>query len=413
MAGAAKADITPDLDKMEVPSAGYGARGRTPMEGVHDPVFCKTLVVSDGTEKAALVTCDLVGISTQLRDKVLAKVADLGLDDRTLMMTASHTHSGPGAMMKNFIAGIVFGRYNEDLVEETADKIAAALHEADRGQKLARFSAAAAPLPGVSKNRRDPAKSYNYDTRRFSSAYDPQNPKNTVDDLLTVLRFDDSEGRVIAVVFSFAAHGTVMGADNLEISADWPGAAQAAIEAAFPGATALFVNGAIGDQAPDMVEDGRSDWDYVAFIGGKVGGAAVGLARAASPIAASPVRAKVVHRQMPPGQSIMGYRVIPSLIKYYFPEMPLHGLRIGDALLMGAPVEMVADIGITMREGAKGLGVKFPIVAGLADAGLLYCAAPDDFEEGGYEVDNTIWGPVEAGIIIGEELLMVQELMKP
>ena len=93
-AGAATADITPDLSAMKVPSSGYGARGKKPMQGVLDPVHCKALVVSDGEAKAALITCDLISISPYLRQKVLAGVSEIGIDDHNLLMAASHTHSG-------------------------------------------------------------------------------------------------------------------------------------------------------------------------------------------------------------------------------------------------------------------------------------------------------------------------------
>lgn len=411
-AGAAAADITPDLETMKVPSAGYGARGKTPMDGVHDPVFCKALVVSDGEEIASLVTCDLVGISPLLRQKILDGLEGTGIDDHNLMMTASHTHSGPGAMQKNFIAGLVFGRYNEKLTQQTADRVVAAIKQAREEAKPAAMKVARTTVEGVNRNRRDPAGSYNYDTRRFSSAYDPDNPQNLIDPLLTVIDIRAKDGSPIAVVFSFAAHGTVLGADNMLISADWPGAAQKKIEEAIPGAVAMFVNGAIGDQAPAMDEDEISDFEYVEIIGSKVAGAvisAIDKAKAASP---TPVTSVLERRRMPPGKQIMGVRLPGGLIKAFFTDMPLQALRIGDVVFMGTPLEMVAEIGWAMRNGAEGQGVPYPIVAGVANNTLLYCATPDDFKRGGYEVGNTVWGEIEAGIVIGEQMLLVRKVWR-
>jgi hypothetical protein len=48
----------------------------------------------------------------------------------------------------------------------------------------------------------------------------------------------------------------------------------------------------------------------------------------------------------------------------------------------------------------------------LANDHLLTAATPRDFEAGGYEVYNTALGEVEAGIIIGGQLLLVRELMR-
>ncbi len=411
-AGAASADITPDLDRWDVPSSGYGDRGPKPMEGVRDHVFCKALIVADNENKAAIVACDIIGVSKDLRDKVLEKVDGLGINDGNLMMTATHTHSGPGAMRKNFIAGLVFGRYNEELTDWTADQIADALKEAEDKRGPAILKAASSRLSGVTRNRRDPASSYNYDTRRFSPAYDPDNPKNRTDPELIVLRIDDTNGNTKAVLFNFATHPTVLGANNMRISADWPGVARREIEKAVPGAVALFVNGAIGDQAPAMDKKSpRKDEEYLSYIGNKVAHGVIDALDKAVPVSAVPVVSRIVYREVPPGNTIMGYPAPKSLINYYFPEMPLQVVRVGDAVLMGAPVEMESEMGLVMKESARGQGVRYPVVAGLANDTMLYCMTPDEFAQGGYEVSNTIFGKIEAGLIIGEEMLLVGEVM--
>ncbi len=410
-AGAAAADITPDLTAMKVPSSGYGARGKKPMEGVHDPVHCKALVVSDGAGKAAIVTCDMVGISPTLRKKVLAGVAGTGIDDHNLLMAASHTHSGPGAMLKNAIAGVVFGKYNDKLTQQTADRIAAAVKQADAAMRPAVLKVGTATAPDVTRNRRDPAGSYNYDTRRFTPAYDPNNPKNGTDPVVTVVEAVGEDGKPIAALVSFATHGTVLGPDNMQLSADWPGVMQKKIEAALPGAVALYMNGAEGDQAPAMVQDNHTDLEYLDIIGGKVADAALAGLDHAQPVAAAPVTAIMERRAMPPGKVVMGYHVPSFLIKHYFPEMALQAVRVGDVVFMAAPLELVTAIGQTMKSGARGEGVRYPIVAGLANDTLLYCATPDDFAQGGYEVGNTIYGKTEAGTVIGEEMLLVRKIM--
>ncbi|MFO8058212.1 MAG: neutral/alkaline non-lysosomal ceramidase N-terminal domain-containing protein [bacterium] len=411
-AGASKADITPDLTRWDVPSSGYGQRGPEPMKGVHDHVFCKALVAADAENKAAIVTCDVIGISSDLRNKVLEQVQDLGITDRDLMMTATHTHSGPGAMRKNFIAGLVFGRYNEELTQWIADRVAAAIEEADRAREPAVLKAGRTRLEGVTRNRRDPAGSYNYDTRRFSKAYDPENPENLTDPELTVLRVDSKSGKTMAVLFNFATHSTVLGSDNMQISADWPGVAQREVEKAIPGAAALFVNGAIGDQAPAMDKNSeKTDLEYMQYIGGKVASGVLEVMEDTEPVPATPVRAEMVRREIPPGDSLMGYPAPKSLIKYYFPEMPLQAVRLGNVVLMGAPVEMESEMGLIMKDSARGQGVTYPVVAGLANDTMLYCMTADEFAEGGYEVGNTIFGKIEAGLILGEQMLLVNKVM--
>jgi neutral/alkaline ceramidase-like enzyme len=413
MAGASSADITPDPEKMKVPSSGYYNRFHKPMEGVHDRVFCKALVVSDSNGKAALVTCDIIGISGELRKKVLREINSIGINDENLMMTASHTHSGPGAMQKNLISSLLFGKYNEKHTRRTADLIVDAIIEADSSMAPASMKVGIKILDDVTRDRRDPAKSYNYDSRRFSNNYDPQNPTHRTNQEVTSIFFENENQGTIAVVFNFASHGTVLGFENMLISADWPGVAQRNIEKEIPGAVALFVNGAIADQAPTMIkDDGNDDFAYLEIIGGKVSDGVLSSRSEAVSVEEVPVRSVMVWREIPPGNRIMSIPVPKALVKHYFSPMPIQAIRIGDVVIMGTPLEMVSEIGFAMRDGAKGQGVPYPVVAGLANEIFLYCVTPEDFPDGGYEVGNTVFGKIEAGIIIGEEMLLVRKLLR-
>ena len=409
MAGAAVADITPD-PAYQLPSSGYGQRKGTPMTGVHDPIKCKALALNDGQGQVAIVTCDMVMITPEFRGKVLAQLAGAGFDANNVLMAASHTHSGPGAMMNNFISNLAFGRYNDKYTQEAADRTAAAIQKAREGMKPATLRFSETRLEDLTRNRRDPAGSYNYDTRRFSSAYDPKNPRNDVDPTLTVLRVDGEDGKPIAILFHFPTHGTVMGADNLRFSADWMGAAMAKLEAAYPGAVALYLNGAQGDQAPTMLTDQRTDWEYVDYIGGKVADGVMSIMDKTVAVNASPIRSVLIRREIPAGDRVMGIWVGKAFVGHYFPDLALMGVRIGEVGLMACPVEMVSEVGRTMKEGARGQGVKYPLVVGLANEHMLYTASPYDFPDGGYEVENTVYGPTEAAILIGEELMIMNRL---
>ena len=58
-AGVARVDLTPPLE-MKATLGGYGARMSKPAVGVHDRVFAKALVLSDGPDRFALVTADVL-----------------------------------------------------------------------------------------------------------------------------------------------------------------------------------------------------------------------------------------------------------------------------------------------------------------------------------------------------------------
>ena len=90
LAGAAKVDITPqDL-------TGLTNLWRTPFEGVHDRIYLRALVVSDGTNSAAIVASDLLeyGDTTDIRERV---EKDTGIPADHIVITASHAHNTPRA----------------------------------------------------------------------------------------------------------------------------------------------------------------------------------------------------------------------------------------------------------------------------------------------------------------------------
>jgi hypothetical protein len=410
-AGAATADITPDVHKWKVNSIGYFSH--KVMTGVHDRVNCEALAVSDGQGQAVIVTCDLMGTPPVLRRKVLDGLAGTGIDDNNLLISCSHTHSGPGNMMPNLIARLGFGGYNEELTQWTADRIIAAVKQAQATMKPAKVKVAQADLPGVTMNRRDPAGSYDYDTRRFSAAYDPNNPENLVDPTLTVIKIQGVDGSPLALLFHFATHGTVLSARNLDLSADWVGAARAKVIAAAPGFTVMYMNGAEGDQAPAMRVDDHTDLEYLDIIGQRVADGVISIMDRAEPVAATPVRSVMARIPLAPtAGKLAGMTVPKALIRHYFPAMPLQAVRMGDVVFMALPVEAIAELGLTLKAGARGEGARYPLVAGLANDHGMYAATPGQFARGGYEVDNTVFGQMEAGFLIGEQMLLVRQLMQ-
>ncbi len=409
-AGAAAADITPDLSSRRVPMAGYSARLFRPASGVHDPLHCKAIAVSDGQRSAAIVSCDLVSVSAALREKVVSDLAGTPYGDANLLLSATHSHSGPAGYDRNALFQALFGRYDDALTAELAQKIAAAVRAADAARRPAAMRIAAAELPGIVRNRRYGG-GYSYTTRRSQSA--APGPGFT-DPVLTVVRFDGVDGAPIAVLFHFAAHATVMGADNMLLTAEWPGVAMARIEAAEPGAIAVFMNGAEGDQTPLVLADGADDWTWMQRIGTEVGDAVIAALPSAAPAPASPVDYALTRESVPGPGRVMGLPLSARMTHALFPALTLQAVRIGDLALLALPVEMTAAPGKRLRDSALRPGVTHALVIGLANDFYWYCAGPDEFDTGSsYEPGNTIFGKKEAGIVSEGMLKLVDRVTEP
>src|SRR5882672_1936171 len=93
-AGAARIEITP-ATHARLHISGYDEPGQIE-EGVHDPLYVRALVVDDGKERAAIVTCDILLIPTVLWETISRQLTDKGgIRPENLLLIAVHTHGAP------------------------------------------------------------------------------------------------------------------------------------------------------------------------------------------------------------------------------------------------------------------------------------------------------------------------------
>jgi neutral ceramidase len=234
-AGVAKAVITPTES---IWMAGYGDRNH-PSDGVLRDLYVKALALeAEPGKPSVIVTADLLGFPHEISDAVADKCEKrFGLKRDRLVLNASHTHSAPVVHRNAFpIFNLdekqwqVVDRYSTFLVEKTVGVIGAAIQ--DLGPATLEFGQGFA---GIAVNRR----------RAYPDSRDRPGP---VDHDVPVMTIHKPDGSLRAVLVGYACHGTVL--NIYQISGDWPGFAQEAIEKAHPGALALFVQGAGADSNP-------------------------------------------------------------------------------------------------------------------------------------------------------------------
>ena len=85
-AGVAAIDITPTVGDVHY-------RGSS--TGVLDPLMAKAIVFRQGQQQAALVLCDVIGISFDQSDAVRKLAAEkTGIPYENICVAATHTHTG-------------------------------------------------------------------------------------------------------------------------------------------------------------------------------------------------------------------------------------------------------------------------------------------------------------------------------
>lgn len=241
-AGFARVRITPDEP---LPMAGYAARSK-PFEGVAGELFVKALALEDGNgRKALLVTADHIGWLSEIAAPVAeALVRKTGLPRDAILLNASHTHAGPrltltpgsrsGVSEKDALRSVAYTKVLLEKTTEAAAKALAALEPA----RLSWGKGAA----GFIVNRRE---------RTERGIMLGVNREGPVDRSVPVLRIDGADGRPRGIVFGAACHNTTLTSQNLQISGDYAGVAQAWIESQQKGIESMFVIGCGGDANPN------------------------------------------------------------------------------------------------------------------------------------------------------------------
>lgn len=267
-AGVAREDISPVFG---ISQMAWGSAVHIESDGI-DPVgmYATALVLSDGEQKFAMVDIDIgsVGGMEHIVERAAVRT---GIPAGHIRLGASHTHAGPGLGSGKGPAGIDLEAYRPMIERHQAmlaDKIVAAIYAADRQLRPVHMYGGRG-TGSINVNRRfrghdggPPAVGLNFD--------------EFVDRELVVFRIDDVEGKPYAVIVNFQAHGTVLAYANTKISPDWIGMTRKAVETAMPGVTALYFQGAAGNQGP--IEGFTGDLGVAHRLGARLGYEAAAIA---------------------------------------------------------------------------------------------------------------------------------------
>lgn len=259
-------DITPNLSEHRIYLAGYGAKGRRPT-AIHDSLYARSLVISDGKATVAIVAVDSIGI---FHEDVLDIRRQLNWDSKTkyLMVAATHDHAAPDTLgLWGPLPGVsgVDPKYQKHWKTAVVELV----RELEGRMEPAQLAAAETKLDpsGLCFDHRDPV---------------------VIDPYLNVLSLKSAKGRALGTVVRWSCHPEALERDNYGVSADYPGALCAKVEKE-TGAPCVFLSGIIGGlmspeiDRQDSVEIARAE---AKRVGEAVAAAALAAAKTAEPISA-------------------------------------------------------------------------------------------------------------------------------
>lgn len=218
----AYSDITPEES---VPLMGYGDRTHS-SEGVHDPLFAYAWWLEPSRKKPFVwVVLDLCLLSVISVSELAAEISGhTGLAKEQILISATHTHSGPDVRFVSRSSEPWALRYYNKLIDGCVEAIQKAREQAVTGRIEVRTVES-----DLGVNRRD-----------INSPIDPR---------VVMFSLLDDSGRERGFVFHYSCHLTVLGVDNYLISADWLGPVRTKLQKEL-GIPVMFLQGAEGNVDP-------------------------------------------------------------------------------------------------------------------------------------------------------------------
>jgi hypothetical protein len=399
--GLAQAKITPE---QPIFLAGYGNRNK-PFEKVEADLYAKALALEDREgRRLVVVTTDLLGFPAAVAEPICDSIREkTGLKREQILLNSSHTHTGP--MLGLDVKGldglppgdaqrtVAYTRQLQDKVVDVVVRATASLEPAQLswGTGVAHFV----------MNRRE---------------FTPNgvilgvNPRGLADRTAPVLRVDTPEGKLRAILFGAAVHGTTLTGNNYELCGDYAGFAQALIQEKHPAVQAMFMLGCAGDANPYPRGTMALAREHGTTLANEVcrvldtklrpvrGPLKVAFDRAALPLQEPPPRAELEKWLKQKGgiRPFVAKRMLAMLDRgEKVPASytcPFAVCQLGEDLtLVGLPGEVVVDYAPLLE---KALGPNRLWIAGYCNDVFGYLPSARVLEEGGYETRGLYSGGI-------------------
>lgn len=354
--GYSKVSITPDH---RTALAGYGTRHGKLFSQIHDSVFVRTLVVSNGTQRVAIVSADLLIIPPAVTALLEKELPSINFSINTTYLGATHTHNSIGNWAKG-ATGLLFGSYNDSIVHFITDQIKRSVVDASKNT-----------LPSTLRYGKFPV----------NSVSNRINDDGGLDSLVHVMEVTRNDNTKLVLV-SYTAHATCIAMDDMALSRDYPGVLVDMLESNGYD-FAMFMAGAVGSHAGRAPEHG---WSCTEWIPGKIyegfekgrenlitiNDSTLGMMRV--PLVLGDPQVKISK----------GWKLRPWLFRSAFGEYPVYltALKIGNVVFLGAPCDYSGELTPPLYKHATEMDIHVMVTS--FNGGYIGYITPDQY----YDVDH-------------------------
>ena len=435
-AGLAVTDITPPV--------GYRMSGyfrERLSTGTSNPLCAKAIVLRQGSESAALVFCDIIGLSLDVSSRVRRQVAkQSGIPAANILLAATHSHTGPlyfGALRKYFhdlaVAKLGSDPYEKvDYSSELVAKIVKAIRQADAAARPVRLKAGVAEQKGLSFNRRFHMKN---GTVRFNPGIlnpDIVRVAGPIDPEVGIVFFNEAgNDSAAAALVNFTLHLDTVG--GTKYAADYPYYLEQALREIYGDKfVLLFGTGTCGDiNHIDVTKKERLKTGFIGkTLAETVNARAESLETVTEPALA--VRSEIVQvplqrygpekvaearesikkvgtRELSFLEQVEAYKILAIEMR----RSGTIGLEVqvfrlsSDVAVVGLPGEVFVDLGLAIKRASP---FATTLVIELCQDAPGYIPTRKAFAEGSYETVNSRIAPGGGEMMVDAAVRLLKEL---
>lgn len=395
--------------KVGIPLAGYGAKERRlndfidwrfqysestlfrPSEGYHSAIRSKVMVLKKDSQKLVFISLDTIGVEDRFIKDIADRVAKYGIKEKDLIVSATHTHGGPGTLSTRIpLQAVAVDLYRPKNYKYIVDKVVESIEGALQNFRPATLYKSKAAITGVQKNK------WRQDEGFF-------------DNRASFLMAKDADtGEWLGGMVNFSIHGGTMPVGLMLYSSDVNGAIEKELEqflshknyVSTGAPVMLFMNGAEGDVG------GNSDRsvENVTFLAQEFmrDAASAFEENSMTPVAPTfSASKKKIYIGIPALQlrdcqeGFLGN--LPKWIKpALYPLLPAYSYiskaTVGDITYLTWPGEASTQLGYDLQAIATAAGATDPIVVGLANDYMTYFTTKAEFTENEYDSCSSFYG---------------------
>jgi len=427
-AGMAIEDISP---RKPLPLVGYPHVERI-LTGINDPLLASALYLENDSEALMMIAVDILFLNSKTICEIRKKIATTTvLKESNILISCTHTHSGPETLSRAWKTGIIDVEYM-DLLKENIVKAGV---KAATAKKSAKLAVTSVNVSGVGCNR-----------------HDPEGPRDPEVAIIAIR--DAATDKLTAVSLVYSMHPTVMHEDSTLVSSDFPGYTREYLKQEFgQNLTIMYHNGPEGNQSPRYHVKGQTfaeaerlgnilgkavagkintltDEDFSDNFPLAIAGTNIIVKRRTFPSVVDAeknlefrrnefARLKAEHAGHGPIRtaecSVFGAESTLDLAKLSAdgsleksfaanPEAEIQVMQISDAYFVGIPGEIFVEYSLNLKSRSP----KKTFAIGLANGELQGYVVTEDAD--GYEADNTTVLPETGVIIINEALELINKI---